>query len=103
MIANALVAATAVVLGLMFWLMQECAFLIPYRLVLIREYGPTIAIAAGVLFLNVFAAFHAAGRRLFLKDTGEKLAHVEKQLRTDRSISEELSRLLEDADHASRR
>jgi hypothetical protein len=30
-------------------------------------------------------------RELFLKDTGRKLAHIEKQLRTGPSISEELS------------
>jgi UPF0716 family protein affecting phage T7 exclusion len=102
MIANALLAATAVVLATMFWLMQACAFLVPYRDLLLHEYGAAIGLSAAVLFLNLFAAFYAAGRWLFLKDTGEKLAHVEKQLRTGRSISEELSRLLEDPTGATR-
>jgi hypothetical protein len=31
-----------------------------------------------------------------LKDTGRKLAHLEKQLRTGESLSEELSRRLEE-------
>jgi hypothetical protein len=30
-------------------------------------------------------------RKLLLKETGRKLAHVEKQLRTGQSISEELT------------
>jgi len=33
---------------------------------------------------------------LFLKDTGEKLAHLEKQLRSGGTISEELSRRLKE-------
>jgi hypothetical protein len=35
-------------------------------------------------------------RKLFLKETGQKLAHLEKQLRTDSSVSEELSGRIED-------
>ena len=37
-----------------------------------------------------------ACRKLFLKDTGRKLAHVEKQVRSGSSISEELSRRLKE-------
>jgi hypothetical protein len=39
-----------------------------------------------VLFLNVFAVLFLCGRRLFLSDTGRKLAHVEKQLRTGDAV-----------------
>jgi len=42
----------------------------------------------------VFAGVYVAARKLFLKDTVRKLAHIEKQLRTGGSISEELSRRL---------
>jgi len=45
-----------------------------------------------VLFLNLLAGFFLLTRRLLLKDTGQKLAHLEKQLRGRESISEELSR-----------
>jgi hypothetical protein len=101
MIANALVATSALFLALLFWLMQACAFLLPYRDVILHRYGAAIAVVGAALFLNVFAACHAIERRLFLKNTGEKLAHVEKQLRTGRSMSEELSRLLEGSNDAS--
>jgi hypothetical protein len=46
--------------------------------------------------VNLFAACYAMGRALFLKDTGEKLAHLEKQLRSGATISHELTRRLED-------
>ncbi|MDX2179346.1 MAG: hypothetical protein SFV18_07130 [Bryobacteraceae bacterium] len=39
----------------------------------------------------MFAAVYFAVRKLLLKETGRKLAHVEKQLRTGHSISEELT------------
>ena len=79
MIGNALFATSVIFLALGFWFLQECQFLIPYRRLLWVKYGGTIALFASVLFLNVFAAIHTACRKLFLKDTGRKLAHVEKQ------------------------
>jgi hypothetical protein len=36
-----------------------------------------------------------------LKDTGRKLAHLEKQLRSGAGISEELTRRLDEEDHGS--
>ena len=53
MIANAFLATTVICLAALFWLMQACAFLIPYRGVLLHAYGPTLAIWAGVVFVNV--------------------------------------------------
>jgi hypothetical protein len=47
--------------------------------------------------VNLFAFFYAVNRRLFLKDTGRKLAHVEKQLLTPDTIVRDLSdRLAQD-------
>jgi len=54
---------------------------------------PSLSFAAA-LFLNVFAGMYVAVRKLFLKDTGCKLAHIEKQLRTGASISDELTQRL---------
>jgi hypothetical protein len=96
MIANALIATTVLFLAVTLWVMQEATFLIPYRQLVIQKYGATLLAFASVLFLNLFAAIYAAWRRLFLKDTGRKLAHLEKQLRTGASISEELSELLKE-------
>ena len=47
-----------------------------------------------VLFLNLFAVFYLAARGLFLKETGRKLAHVEKQLHTGDTIVRDLSERL---------
>ena len=96
MLGNALLAATAIFLGVSFFLMEECRFLVPYRHLLWVKYSEPLALFAGVLFFNLVAAFYMAGRKLFLKDTGRKLAHLEKQLRTGSSLSEELSRRLRD-------
>lgn len=96
MFGNTLLLTTVVILGLAFFLMGECQFLISYRHLIFIKYGTTIAVFATALFINLFAMFYAIGRKLFLKDTGRKLAHLEKQLRTGTSMSEELSRRLED-------
>lgn len=96
MIGNSLLAATVTLLAFAFWLLQECRFLIPYRRLLFHEYGDEIALFAAALFVNVFAGFYWVFRNLFLKDTGRKLAHLEKQLRTGSSISEELSHRLDE-------
>ena len=96
MVRNTLLLTTVILMGLAFFLMGECQFLIPFRDLLFRKYGGMIALYAAALFVNVFAALYAIGRKLFLKDTGRKLAHLEKQLRTGASLSEELSRRLEE-------
>ena len=94
MIPNVFFATTVVFLAIGFFLLQECSFLIPYRTLLIEKYGPTIALFAALLFLNLFALIYVVVRKLLLKETGRKLAHIEKQIRTGESISEELSRRL---------
>jgi len=95
MFGNTLLLTTVIMLGLAFFLMGECQFLIPYRHLLFAKYGKSIAIFAAALFVNLFAVLYAAGRKLFLKDTGRKLAHLEKELRRG-EISEELSRRLQE-------
>ena len=92
MIANAFFATTVLMLALGLSLLGECRFLIPYRELLWERYGEAIALFAAALFVNLFAVVYLLGRKLFLKDTGRKLAHLEKQLQTGASLSEELSR-----------
>ena len=96
MIANALLATCVVLLAVAFALLEECRCLIPYRAYILREYGVVIASFAAVLGLNLFGAFYLASRALFLKDTGRKLAHVEKQIRRGRSIVADLADRLEE-------
>ncbi len=96
MLANSLFLTTILFLALLLFLLGECTFLIPYRVLLVDKYGTTIFAFLVTLFLNVFAVVYLGARKLFLKDTGRKLAHVEKQIRTGSSISEELTQRLKD-------
>jgi cytochrome c biogenesis protein CcdA len=96
MIRNALFVTAVIFLALGIALLGECRFLIPYRTLIVRKYGTTILIFLAALFLNVFTGVYLARRKLFLKDTGRKLAHIDKQLRRGESITDELARYLED-------
>lgn len=79
MIANALIITIAVLLALGFWLMDELRFLIPYRHILLHQYADVLFLGIAILFVNVFAAAYVIQRKFFLKDTGRKLSHVDKQ------------------------
>jgi hypothetical protein len=85
MIANALFAASACVLALLLFLAGRLRFLIPYRYLILHHYGPVIGLYLGVLFLNLTALVFTLGRRFFLKDTGRKLAHFDRELNAGRT------------------
>jgi hypothetical protein len=96
-IANSAFLAGLVVMLLTFFIAGELSFLAPYKGLILRQYLTIILGALAIGFLNLFALFYLLTRSLFLKDTGRKLAHVEKQLRTGDSIVRDLSaRLAED-------
>jgi hypothetical protein len=96
-IANAAFVAAMILLLLTLWLMGQLAFLAPFKHVLLERYGGLALAAAGVVFRNLFAWCYAVNRWLFLKDTGRKLAHVERQLHTGDTIARDLSaRLAQD-------
>jgi hypothetical protein len=80
MIANALLFTVAMLLALGFWLMGELRFFVPYKFVLWRAYAAPILCYTAVLSANVFTAAFALLRKFFLKDTGRKLSHLDKQL-----------------------
>ncbi len=96
MIANAVFITTVLFLALGIWILQECQFLIPYRALIFGRCFGAIAAFSAAFFLNLFAAVYLSCRRLFLKDTGRKLAHVEKQLRTGESVLDELTERLDE-------
>ena len=77
MVGNALLAAIAILLAYLFWLMGELKFIAPYKVVLFHQYGNIVLAWLGLLFLNVFAAVYLIGRKFFLKDAGRKLWHVD--------------------------
>lgn len=96
MIGNAIFGATVVMIAVVFFLLQSCPYLIPYRHVLVGHYASILAMTGAAFFLNLVALLYWVGRLLFLKDTGRKLAHLEKQLRTNDPLSDELSRHLKE-------
>lgn len=91
MMAQAFVITSVVMLAVFFYLLDACRFLIPYRDVLIRDYGREIAVFAGLVFLNLFAVIYQGARILGLKDTGRKLRHLEKQVRSGDAVGGDLS------------
>ena len=98
MIANAAFLAAMVLLLLAFSLLEPLEFLAPYKRLIVAEYGLVILGGLVTVFLNLFAVFYLTGRALFLKDTGRKLAHVEKQLHTGDTIIRDLSERLAEED-----
>ena len=94
MLRNIVFAATVVLLGFAIWLMQTLDLLIPYKRLIVAQWLGPLAWYFGLLFVNLVALMYHVNRAVFLKDTGRKLAHLEKQLRSGSSLSEELSERL---------
>jgi hypothetical protein len=94
---NALFATTVVLMGFVLLLFSELDFLIPYKHVLLTRYSVLFSVYLGLLAVNLFALFFVVTRHLFLKDTGRKLAHLEKQLRAG-TLTHELSERLNSED-----
>ena len=96
MIANSAFLAAMLLLLLLFWLLGTLEFLVPYKRHLMDQYAWALIGGAAVVFVNLFALVYAISRLLFLKDTGRKLAHVDRQLGTGdtvvRDLSEQLAR-----------
>jgi len=85
MVANALLITIAILLAIGFWLMDELRLFIPYKGFLAHTYAAPILGYASTLFLNVFAGSYVLIRKFFLKDTGRKLLHLDKQLQLGES------------------
>jgi hypothetical protein len=94
MIANSAFLAAMVIILLLFTLMDQLSFLVPYKRLIFTRYLWVIVTAIAVTFVNLFALFYTLTRRLFLKDTGRKLAHVDRQLLTRDTIVRDLSERL---------
>jgi len=94
MIANSALLAALVVMLAVFWVAGETTFLSPYKRLLFVRYGVHLGLFVLVLFFNLFALFYAVSRVLFLRDTGVKLHHLDRQLGTTDTVLEDLSRRL---------
>ena len=90
MIQNAAFLAALTVFLVAGWLAAELTFLVPYKALLFQRHGLLIGVAAGLLFLNLLVIYHGIGRWLFLRDTGRKLLHVDRQLTSPDAALEDL-------------
>lgn len=90
MIANTAFLAALTVFLLAAWLAGELTFLSPYKALLFRDHGLVIVGGVLVVFLNLCALYYALARWLFLRDTGRKLTHVDRQLIASEGVHEEL-------------
>jgi hypothetical protein len=91
MIRNTLAIACTLYVVLAGFVLKECAFLSPLRKLIWESYWRPIVCFSVLLLLNLCAIIYLLLRRLTLKDTGDKLAHLEKQLRGKTTISKELT------------
>jgi hypothetical protein len=95
MIANTAFLAAVTVFLLIAWLAGELSFLAPYKASLFRRHGWFIGGATLVLFLNLCALYYSAARWLFLRDTGRKLLHLDRQLGTPDAALDDVGSELE--------
>lgn len=90
MIANIAFGSVLTVFLIAAWLAGELSFLAPFKTALFHYYGIVIASGTLLVFLNVFAAYYAVARWLFLRDTGRKLRHVDRELMTSEGVHQDL-------------
>jgi hypothetical protein len=90
MIASAALLAALTVFLMAGWMAGELRFLAPYKTVLFREHLALIGWAALMLFLNLTATYYSVARWLFLRDTGRKLLHLDRQLATGDAVLDDL-------------
>lgn len=94
MIGNSAFIAGMLLLVACFATVEQVTFLAPYKRLLFDRYWAWLLGFLGVLYLNLFAGCYLLSRRLFLKETGRKLAHLERQLQSGDSIVRDLSERL---------
>lgn len=82
MMKSALVVSVALLLGIVFAVGAELSYLRPYRAHIFHTYGPQLLLYALSLLTNLVAATYVFGRRLLLKDAGQKLRHLDREFKT---------------------
>ena len=90
MIANAAFLAAVTVFLVTAWLAGELVFLAPYKAALFRQHGWLLGGATLVLFFNLCALYYSVARWLFLRDSGRKLLHLDRQLGTSDTALDDL-------------
>jgi len=94
MIANAAFLAAITTFLLVAWLAGELRFLAPHKAVLFSHHGSLILLFTLLVYLNLCAVYYSIARWLFLRDTGRKLLHLDRQLTSDDAVLEDLRTFL---------
>jgi hypothetical protein len=89
-IKNTAFLAALTVFLLAAWLAGELSFLAPYRVALFRLHGTQIALGTLLVFLNLCAIYYGLARWMFLRETGRKLMHLDRQLVASDGVRREL-------------
>ena len=90
MIANTAFLAAVTTFLIVAWLAGELAYLSAYKTALFRLHGVRLGLAAVLIFLNLCGLYYCVARVLFLRDTGRKLRHLDRQLGTSDGVIDEL-------------
>ena len=81
MIANAAFLAALTMFLIVAWLAGELSFLAPFKgAICFAGTAPDRRAPSLLLFLNLCAVYYSIARWLFLRDTGRKLQHIDRQL-----------------------
>ena len=95
MIANTAILAALTTFVLAAWLASELSFLAPYKTAIFRTYGLHILVTILLVFLNLSGAYYILARWLFLRDSGRKLTHIDRQLRSGSGLHDDLRQYLQ--------
>ena len=90
MIANTAFLAAVTTFLILAWLAGELSYLSAYKTALFRLHGEQLAVVTVLLFLNLCGVYYWLARVLFLRDTGRKLRHLDRQLGTPDGVIDEL-------------
>ena len=90
MIANTAFLAAVTTFLILAWLAGALSYLSAYKTVLFRVHGLHLGVATLLLFLNLCGVYYGIARVLFLRDTGRKLKHLDRQLGTADGVIDEL-------------
>ena len=73
-----------------FFLLDSLRFLAPYKRLILAHHAGALALYGVLVFVNLFGGLFLAYRAVLLKDTGRKLALVEKRTAAEESFETEL-------------
>ena len=90
MVKNTAFLAALTLFLLVAWLAGELTFLSRAKRLLFHAHGLAIGLGALLVYLNLFSLYYAMARWLFLRDTGRKLQHLDRQLGTADTPLEDL-------------